>query len=92
MAKRIRHVSCLSPNSIVLKTFCKEILLLLFYRGEMGSQQKRVPNENDTVRNFPGSPVIKTALPLQRTWVGSLMGELRSHNPRRAVKNKPPTG
>ena len=28
---------------------------------------------------FPGGPVVKTVLPMQRTWVPSLVGELRSH-------------
>ena len=28
--------------------------------------------------DFPGGPVVRTALPLQGTWVGSLVGELRS--------------
>ena len=29
--------------------------------------------------NFPGSPMVKTVLPLQGAWVWSLVGELRSH-------------
>ena len=28
---------------------------------------------------FPGGPVVKTVLPMQRTWVPSLVGKLRSH-------------
>ena len=38
------------------------------------------------LRDFPGSPVIKTALPLQGTRVQSLVGELRSHMPHGMAK------
>ena len=30
-------------------------------------------------RDFPGTPVVGTLLPLQGVWVQSLVGELRSH-------------
>ena len=29
--------------------------------------------------DFPGDPVVQTLLPLQRTWVQSMVRELRSH-------------
>ena len=29
--------------------------------------------------DFPGGPVVKSVLPLQRVWVPSLVRELRSH-------------
>ena len=29
--------------------------------------------------DFPSNPVVKTVLPLQGTWVQSLVGELRSY-------------
>ena len=29
--------------------------------------------------DFPGCPVVKSAFPLQRMWVQSLVRELRSH-------------
>ena len=32
-------------------------------------------------RDFPGLPVIKNLLPMQGTWVQSLVRELRSHMP-----------
>ena len=31
------------------------------------------------MRDFPGSPLVKTALLVQGIWVRSLVGELRSH-------------
>ena len=39
-------------------------------------------------RDFPGGPVVKTALPTQRAWVQSLVGELRSHKPHCAAQKK----
>jgi len=35
--------------------------------------------ENIYLGNFPGGPVVKTALPLQRAQVGSLVGVIRCH-------------
>ena len=43
---------------------------------DSGTSGARVRMEG---RDFPGSPVVKTALPTQRAWVQSLVGELRSH-------------
>ena len=37
-------------------------------------------------RDFPGGPVVKTALPLQGAQVRSLVRELKSHLPRGAAK------
>ena len=45
----------------------------------------RVPLSHEKVmlvRDFPGSPVVKTSPPVQGVWVQSLVGELRSHMPR----------
>ena len=39
-----------------------------------------------TVTDFPGGPVVKTPLPLQRAWVPSLIWELRSLMPQGASK------
>ena len=36
----------------------------------------------------PGSPVVQTALPRQRVWVQSLVGELRSHMLQGAAKKR----
>lgn len=36
-------------------------------------------------RDFPGSPVVKTALPLRGAQVQSLVVELRSHMPQSAA-------
>ena len=41
-----------------------------------------------TTGDFPGGPAVKTVLPLQGTWVQSLVGELRSHMPRSTAKKK----
>ena len=38
--------------------------------------------------DFPGRPVVKTALPMQRIQVQSLVGELRSYRPFSVAKNK----
>ena len=38
--------------------------------------------------DFPGGPVVKTALPLQGAQVRSLVGELGSHMPRSTAKKK----
>ena len=38
--------------------------------------------------DFPGGPVVKTLLSMQRTWVQSLVGELRSHMQCGAAKKK----
>ena len=35
----------------------------------------------DDFRDFLGGPVVKTAFPMQGTWVQFLVGELRSHKP-----------
>ena len=40
------------------------------------------------LRGFPGGPVVKTALSMQRTQVRSLVGELRSHMPHGQKKKK----
>ena len=37
--------------------------------------------------DFPGSPLVKTVLPIKGTWVQSLVGELRSHMLCGASKN-----
>ena len=37
-------------------------------------------------RDFPGCPMVKTALPPQAAWVQALVGELRSHRPCGKVK------
>ena len=37
-------------------------------------------------RDSPGSPVFDSELPLQRTWVPSLIGELRSCRPHDSAK------
>ena len=41
--------------------------------------------------DFPGSPVVKTAIPLQGIRVWSLVGELRSHMPRGLAKKQKKT-
>ena len=38
------------------------------------------------MRDFPGSQVVKTVLPVQGIWVQSLVRELRSHMPRSKAK------
>ena len=38
--------------------------------------------------DFPGGPMVKTLLSMQRTWVQSLVGELRSHMQCGAAKKK----
>ena len=35
---------------------------------------------------FPGSPVVRTALSLPKAWAQSLVGELRSHEPHGVTK------
>ena len=42
------------------------------------------------VSDFPGGRVVKTLLPLQRTWIPSLARELRSHMPRGMGNPLPP--
>ena len=39
-------------------------------------------------RDFPGSPVVKTGLPMQGVRVQSLMEDLRSRMPRGVAQNK----
>ena len=36
----------------------------------------------EILRGVPGGPMVKTLLPMQRAWVQSLVGELRSHMPK----------
>ena len=42
--------------------------------------------KNTEAEDFPGVPVVKTLLPLQRAQVQSLVGELKSHMPHSVVK------
>ena len=49
----------------------------------IANQGKGNLNHSD---RLPGGPVVKTPLPLQRVWVPSLIGELRSHVPQGAPK------
>ena len=44
------------------------------------------------IRDFFGSPVVRTAFPLQGAWVGSLVGELGSHMPCGTAKGGKKTG
>ena len=44
--------------------------------------------KNSFIEDFPGGPVVKTLLPLQGTWVRSLVGEQRSHKTRDSDKKK----
>ena len=39
-------------------------------------------------KDFPGCPVVKTALPIQGAWVQSLVRKLGFHMPRGVAKNK----
>ena len=47
----------------------------------MQSQQQREKRiwKYNNFRDFPGSPVVKTALSMQEAWVWSLVRDLRSH-------------
>ena len=45
-------------------------------------------NKNHVSWDFPGSPVVDSALPLWGVQVRSLVGELRSHMPRSPKKKK----
>ena len=40
------------------------------------------------MRDFPGGPVVKTQLPLQGSWVSSLVRELKSYILHSAAKKK----
>ena len=61
-----------------MKTACKEFLQLLssFSSAQFFSFTRRNRGEK---RDFPGGPVVKTALPIEGAWEQSLVWELRSH-------------
>ena len=41
-------------------------------------------------RDFPGGPVVDSALPMQEAWIQSLVGELKSCMPHSVTKTFPP--
>ena len=49
--------------------------------GTTARRMQCYANIKNHYRNFPGHPVVKTALPLQWAWLKSLIRELRSHMP-----------
>jgi len=52
---------------------------------------KKKKKKQTVEKDFPGSPVVKTLLPLQGAWVQSLVQELRSCVPHGMAKNKQTT-
>ena len=72
-----------SLNSF-LKTPAKAYIFKVLENGTINWIRIKLPImysdfENIYLGNFPSGPVVKTALPLRRAQVGSLVGEIRCH-------------
>ena len=59
----------------------KEYILNQWEVSEWDRIWKKILPFGKNLRNFPGGPVVKTALPVQQAWVQSLVWKLKSCTP-----------